>query len=78
MLAEEVLNMKISLTPEQIENLTKQIREALAKIENIGGILEETAGNKTLASNLEAKVLLLLEKEIPCCRFSFLPEWSAL
>ncbi|ETN68384.1 hypothetical protein NECAME_15860 [Necator americanus] len=49
-LAEEVLAKKISLTPEQI-------RDSLAKISNISAILAETRGNKTLASNLEAKAL---------------------
>ncbi|KJH49213.1 laminin EGF-like protein [Dictyocaulus viviparus] len=56
-LAEEVLNKKISLTPEQVTALTTKIRNSLAKINNIGAILAETRGNKTLASNLEAKAL---------------------
>ncbi|PAV69963.1 hypothetical protein WR25_10914 [Diploscapter pachys] len=54
-LAQEVLEMKISLTPEQIKDLNTQIRESLTKINNIGDILAETKGNKTLASQLEAK-----------------------
>ncbi|VDN23981.1 unnamed protein product, partial [Cylicostephanus goldi] len=56
-LAEEVLSKKISLTPEQIAALTSKIRDSLAKISNIGAILAETRGNKTLASNLESKAL---------------------
>ncbi|KAK6049319.1 hypothetical protein COOONC_13176, partial [Cooperia oncophora] len=54
-LAEEVLAKKISLTPEQIADLTAKIRDSLTKINNIGAILAETRGNKTLAANLEAK-----------------------
>ncbi|KAK6747437.1 hypothetical protein RB195_000562 [Necator americanus] len=56
-LAEEVLAKKISLTPEQVADLTSKIRDSLAKISNISAILAETRGNKTLASNLEAKAL---------------------
>lgn len=56
-LAEEVLAKKISLTPEQVKDLTAKIRNSLAKINNIGAILAETRGNKTLASTLEAKAL---------------------
>lgn len=56
-LAEEVLNMKISLTPEQITELTTKIRESLAKINNISDILAETRGNKTIAADLESKAL---------------------
>lgn len=56
-LAEEVLAKKISLTPEQVADLTAKIRDSLTKISNIGAILAETRGNKTLASNLESKAL---------------------
>ncbi|KAK5978279.1 Laminin subunit beta-1, partial [Trichostrongylus colubriformis] len=56
-LAEEVLAKKISLTPEQVADLTAKIRDSLTKISNIGAILAETRGNKTLATNLEAKAL---------------------
>ncbi|KAL6739145.1 hypothetical protein Aduo_012631 [Ancylostoma duodenale] len=61
-LAEEVLAKKISLTPEQVADLTSKIRDSLAKINNIGAILAETRGNKTLASNLESKALEASER----------------
>ncbi|EFP07181.1 hypothetical protein CRE_13469 [Caenorhabditis remanei] len=54
-LAEEVLAKKISLTPDQITDLTGKIRESLAKINNIDEILNETRGNKSIAANLEAR-----------------------
>lgn len=56
-LAEEVLAKKISLTPDQITELTGKIRESLAKINNIGDILNETRGNKSIAANLEARAV---------------------
>ncbi|VDM70854.1 unnamed protein product [Strongylus vulgaris] len=62
-LAEEVLSKKISLTPEQVADLTSKIRDSLAKISNIGAILAETRGNKTLASNLESKVCVVMALE---------------
>lgn len=56
-LSEDIQAKEISFTPEQINELSNEIREALAKINNIKDILNETAGNKTLALNLEAKAL---------------------
>ena len=61
-LAEEVLAMKISLTPDQIKELTAKIKESLAKINNISDILAETRGNKTIAGNLEAKAIAASER----------------
>ncbi|VDK43423.1 unnamed protein product [Anisakis simplex] len=51
--ADEITNMTISLTPEQIQNLADQIRENLMKINNIDSILDETRGNKTIAGALQ-------------------------
>uniref|UniRef100_A0A915C6Q9 Laminin subunit beta-1 n=2 Tax=Parascaris TaxID=6254 RepID=A0A915C6Q9_PARUN len=52
-LAEEITNMTISLTPEQIQDLADKIRENLMRINNIDSILEETRGNKTIAAALQ-------------------------
>uniref|UniRef100_A0A0N5AN25 Laminin subunit beta-1 n=1 Tax=Syphacia muris TaxID=451379 RepID=A0A0N5AN25_9BILA len=51
--AEEVLNKKISLAPEQIQELANQIRDMLKNINNIDDILAETQGNKSIAANLQ-------------------------
>lgn len=54
-LAEEVLNTSISLTPLQIQLLANEIREKLVKINNIEAILAETRGNLSLARQLKTR-----------------------
>lgn len=52
-LAEDILKMEISLTPEEIRELSQEIQENLAKLQNIDSILAETRGNLTAAQSLK-------------------------
>ncbi|VDN07204.1 unnamed protein product [Thelazia callipaeda] len=52
-LAEEITVATISLTPAEIEKLSRQVREKLQSINNIDVILNETRGNKTIAEALQ-------------------------
>jgi len=47
--------MSISLTPEQISNLARQINEAISGLTNIEAILEATRADLERARNLEQR-----------------------
>jgi len=53
--AEEVLAMSISLTPEQIRELAQQINEAISGLTNIDVIIEETRADLQRARDLERR-----------------------
>jgi len=53
--AEEVLAMSISLTPEQIRELARQINEAISGLTNIDAILEATRADLARARDLEQR-----------------------
>ena len=52
-LAEEILALNISLGPDQIAGLSREIQDNLAKLQNIDSILDETRGNLSLAQTLK-------------------------
>lgn len=54
-LAEQCLAMEMSLTPDQILGLARQINETMAGITNIAGILVETAGPMARANVLKGR-----------------------
>ena len=54
-MAEEVLAMSISLTPEQIRDLARQINEAISGLTNIDQILEATRADLARARDLEQR-----------------------
>ena len=53
--AEEVLAMTISLTPEQISDLARQINEAISGLTDIEHILEATRADLARARDLERR-----------------------
>lgn len=54
-MAEQCIAMKMSLTPEQILNLAKQINDTMAGITNIEAILVATASDLQLANDLKRR-----------------------
>ena len=54
-LANAVLNMTLSVTPEEIENLTKSIRNALSKLTNLDEIIEGTRQERADALELKRR-----------------------
>ena len=54
-IAEQCISMKMSLTPEQILNLAKQINDTMAGITNIEAILVATASDLQLANDLKRR-----------------------
>ena len=54
-IAEEVLAMRISLTPEQIQALANQINATIQGLQNIDVILDATRDNLTLAEKLKER-----------------------
>ncbi|KAF8376271.1 lam-1, partial [Pristionchus pacificus] len=62
--AESVLAMKISHTPEEIEELNKKIREKLGSVQNTDKILAETRGNLSVAANLEERAMRSAESAV--------------
>lgn len=52
-IAEEILAMQISLTPEQIQDLANKINATIQGLQNIDAILDATRDNLTLAQNLK-------------------------
>lgn len=51
----QVLNMSISLTPEQIRDLAKQINETVEKLTDIDQILRDTKDDVDRAKALEKR-----------------------
>ena len=54
-IAEEVLRMSISLTPEQIRNLARQIEELMRNLRNIDAILAATRDDLRRAQRLKLR-----------------------
>ena len=54
-IADEVLAMSISLTPEEILELAMKINQTIQGLQNIEGILEDTRDNLTLAQQLKER-----------------------
>ena len=55
--AEQCLAMQISLTPDEILDLARQINQTMAGITNIERILTETASDLSMAGELQAKAV---------------------
>lgn len=53
--AEQCISLEMSLTPEEILNLARQINETMTGITNIESILVATAGNLQLANDLKRR-----------------------
>ncbi|KAK3579401.1 hypothetical protein CHS0354_029709 [Potamilus streckersoni] len=54
-IAQEVLRMSISLTPDQIMDLANQINETIQGLQNIDSILEDTRDDLSLAQRLKER-----------------------
>lgn len=54
-IANEVLNMQISLRPDQIQELSSQINATIQGLKNIDDILKDTKDNLTLAQRLKSR-----------------------
>ena len=54
-IAEEVLGMSISLTPEQIQDLAQQINETIRGLTDIQKILDDTKDNLDMANGLKQR-----------------------
>ncbi|KAL4226155.1 Laminin subunit beta-1 [Mactra antiquata] len=54
-MAEEVLSMSISLRPDQIRELSDEIKSTIQGLQNIDGILADTTDNLTLAEVLKER-----------------------
>ena len=54
-IAEEVLGMSISLTPEQIQDLAQQINETIRGLTDIQKILDDTKDNLDMANGLKER-----------------------
>ncbi|KAI1733245.1 laminin EGF domain-containing protein [Ditylenchus destructor] len=50
---DQILNVSIPFTQEQIKELAENIRQKVVDIKDTDKILEETSGNKTIATNLQ-------------------------
>ena len=54
-MAEEVLAMKISLTPEQIQDLANQINDTIRGLTDIDNILDATRDDLNKANDLKER-----------------------
>jgi len=54
-MAEETMSKSISLRPEQITDLARQINETISSLTNIQAILDETAGDLATANSLKRR-----------------------
>ena len=54
-MADEVLAMSISLTPDQISELARQINDAISGLTNIDEIIEATRADLARARDLERR-----------------------
>jgi len=54
-IADEVLNMQISLRPDQIQELSTEINATIQGLKNIDDILDDTKDNLTLAQRLKQR-----------------------
>lgn len=52
---EKILNMSLSVGPEQIQTLAEDIKKALKSIKGIDEILEQTKGNLSRADDLKSR-----------------------
>jgi hypothetical protein len=50
--AEEVLNYRVSLNPDQIRDLAQRINRTVQGLQNIDKILQETENSRALAQKL--------------------------